>query len=154
MNRFLTLGITVCALTLSVVAQAAATDNTVTLLRAVPLTVAGQKLTAEVADTVDTRTRGLMHRFSLRQDHGMVFVFARSEPLGFWMRNTFIPLSIAFMDSTGQILNIEDMAPQSDDTHWSRGPAMYALEMRKGWFKDHGIKAGDRVEGLPAPAKE
>src|SRR5581483_9331511 len=107
----------------SVAVAGAAGPNADTPLRTVPLTVAGHKITAEVADTVETRTKGLMYRFSLRQDHGMVFVFARPEPLGFWMRNTFIPLSIAFMDSTGQILNVDEMAPQSDATHWSRGPA-------------------------------
>ncbi|HZQ61563.1 MAG TPA: DUF192 domain-containing protein [Casimicrobiaceae bacterium] len=154
MNRLFALSFTLCALACSAVAQGAGAPGAEPTLRTIPLTVAGQKITVEVADTMDTRTRGLMHRFSLRQDHGMVFVFARPEPLGFWMRNTFIPLSIAFMDSTGQILNVDEMAPQSDATHWSRGPAMYALEMRKGWFKDHGIKAGDRVEGLPPAAKE
>lgn len=154
MKRFLTVALTAFACTVPIVAHAAATNGADTTLRTVPLTVSGHKITAEVADTVATRTRGLMHRFSLRQDHGMVFVFARPEPLGFWMRNTFIPLSIAFIDSGGQILNIDDMSPQSDETHWSRGPAMYALEMRKGWFKDHGIKAGDRVQGLPGPAKQ
>ena len=123
-------------------------------LRTIPLKVAGNKITAEVADTVETRTLGLMHRFSLRQDYGMVFVFARAEPLGFWMKNTFIPLSIAFIDSNGQILNIDDMAPQTENTHPSRGPALYALEMRKGWFRDHGVKAGDRIEGLPPASKE
>ena len=75
-----------------------------------------------------------MYRFSLAPDHGMVFVFPGSEPLGFWMRNTYIPLSIAFIDANGVILNVEDMAPQDDSTHWSRGRAQYALEMRKGWF--------------------
>ena len=66
------------------------------------------------------------------------------------MKNTFIPLSIAFIGSDGRIVNIEDMAPQDESTHWSSGPAQYALEMRKGWFAEHGIGPGDRVEGLPA----
>ena len=60
-----------------------------------------------------------MNRFSLQTDHGMLFVFERPEPLGFWMKNTFIPLSIAFLDASGRILNIEDMAPQTENTHWS-----------------------------------
>ncbi|MDQ6618865.1 MAG: DUF192 domain-containing protein [Pseudomonadota bacterium] len=123
-------------------------------LTSIALRVGGHRISAEVADTVENRTKGLMYRFNLPQDHGMVFVFAHPEPLGFWMKNTLIPLSIAFIDSTGQILNIDDMAPQTEATHPSRGPALYALEMRRGWFRDHGIKAGDRVEGLPPPAKE
>ncbi len=94
-----------------------------------------------------------MYRFSLKPDHGMIFVFERAEPQAFWMKNTFIPLSIAFIGSDGRIVNIADMAPQDESRHWSRGPAQYALEMRKGWFAEHGIGPGDRVEGLPAPPR-
>jgi uncharacterized membrane protein (UPF0127 family) len=72
----------------------------------------------------------------------MLFIFERPEPLSFWMKNTFIPLSIAFLDTDGRILNIEDMAPQTETTHWSKGPALYALEMRKGWFMERGVKPG------------
>ena len=90
-----------------------------------------------------------MNRFSLQPDHGMLFVFERPEPLGFWMKNTYIPLSIAFIDASGRILNIEDMAPQTE-THAlvARDPRLYALEMRKGWFVERGIRPGDRVEGV------
>jgi len=123
-------------------AQGAAALPTVTL------TINAQKITAEVASTPQQRATGLMHRFSLQQDHGMLFVFERPEPLSFWMKNTFIPLSIAFLDATGRILNIEDMVPQTETMHWSKGPALYALEMRKGWFLERGIRAGDRVEGV------
>jgi uncharacterized membrane protein (UPF0127 family) len=89
-----------------------------------------------------------MYRFSLQPDHGMLFVFAKPQVLAFWMKNTYVPLSIAFIDSEGRILNIEDMAPQTETTHPSRGAALYALEMKKGWFVQHGIAPGDRVEGL------
>jgi uncharacterized protein len=112
------------------------------------LTINGQKVVAEVATTMQDRATGLMNRFSLQPDHGMLFVFERAETLHFWMKNTYIPLSIAFMDASGRILNIEDMAPQTETTHPSKGPALYALEMRKGWFLERGIKAGDRVEGV------
>lgn len=115
------------------------------------LTINGHKVTAEVAATPGERSTGLMHRFSLKPDHGMVFVFERAEPMRFWMKNTFIPLSIAFIASDGRILNIEDMAPQDETTHPSKGPALYALEMRKGWFAERGIRPGDRVEGLTKP---
>lgn len=117
-------------------------------LPTVALTINGHKLTAEVATTPEERAKGLMNRFSLRPDNGMLFVFERPEPLSFWMKNTFIPLSIAFLDAQGRILNIEDMAPQTATTHWSKAPGLYALEMRKGWFAERGIKAGDRVEGV------
>jgi len=114
-----------------------------------PLTIGTHKLTAEVAASPDQRSLGLMNRFSLKPDHGMLFVFERSEPLSFWMKNTYIPLSIAFIAPDGHIVNIEDMKPQSEETHWSRGPAMYALEMKKGWFAERGIGPGAVVKGIP-----
>jgi len=122
-------------------------------LPTVTLTIKGQKVTAEVASTPDDRATGLMHRFSLRPDSGMLFVFEQPEPLAFWMKNTYIPLSIAFIDVNGIILNIEDMAPQTESTHQSRGAALYALEMRKGWFAERTIRPGDRVEGIKSPRK-
>jgi uncharacterized membrane protein (UPF0127 family) len=113
------------------------------------LTIAGQALIVEVAATPATREKGLMNRFSLRPDHGMLFVFEAPQPLAFWMKDTYVPLSIAFVDAGGRILNIEDMRPRDESTHWSRGTALYAIEMRQGWFAAKGIAAGDRVEGLP-----
>ena len=139
------------ALTLSLAAEASAQGSAA--LPTVTLTIDSRKLVAEVASTPQQRATGLMHRFSLQPDHGMLFVFERPERLSFWMKNTFIPLSIAFLDASGRILNIEDMAPQTETTHWSKGPALYALEMRKGWFVERGIKAGDRVEGVGKPPK-
>jgi uncharacterized protein len=133
-----------CAVVAPTTARAASPLPTVTL------TIKTHKLTAEVAANPEERATGLMHRFSLRPDSGMLFVFERSEPQAFWMKNTFIPLSIAFIDADGRILNIEDMAPQTENSHWSKGPSLYALEMRKGWFAERGIRAGDRVEGIPA----
>ncbi|MGE5738201.1 MAG: DUF192 domain-containing protein [Betaproteobacteria bacterium] len=112
------------------------------------LTVREQKFVVEVAATPETRATGLMHRFSLRPDHGMLFVFEAPQPLAFYMRNTYIPLSIAFLDARGRIINIEDMQPKDESTHWSKGMAMYAIEMRQGWFAAKGIGAGDVVEGI------
>lgn len=120
----------------------------------IKLDVAGQVISVEVAATPSSRETGLMNRFSIPPDEGMVFVFPQPQPLSFWMRNTFAPLSIAFIDADGRILNIEDMAPRTDDTHPSSGAALYALEMRQGWFRRHGIGAGARVTGLPAPSRE
>lgn len=117
-------------------------------LPTVELTINGHHVTAEVAATEATRTTGLMRRFSLRPDHGMLFVFEQPQPLAFWMKNTYIPLSIAFIGIDGRILNIEDMAPLTEMTHGSRAPAIYALEMKKGWFAQLGIQPGDRVDGL------
>jgi hypothetical protein len=117
------------------------------------LTINGHKLVAELATSPEQQARGLMHRFSLKPDHGMLFVFARVERRSFWMKNTFIPLSIAFIADDGTIVNILDMAPQDESSHWSKGPVRYALEMRKGWFAERTIVAGDRVAGLPPPRR-
>lgn len=125
-------------------------------LPTVELKIKGHAIRAEVAATDETRTTGLMNRFSLRPDSGMLFVFSDPQPLSFWMKNTYVPLSIAFIGADGRILNIEDMAPLTESTHPSRGLAVYALEMKKGWFASHDIGPGDRVEGLDKapPAKD
>jgi uncharacterized membrane protein (UPF0127 family) len=128
---------------LCVVATAFATE-----LPTVELRIKGHRLVAEVAATEAARTTGLMNRFSLQPDHGMLFVFKEAQPQAFWMKNTYVPLSIAFIDSDGRILNIDDMAPQTENTHPSRGRARYALEMKKGWFAQRAINAGESVEGL------
>jgi len=122
-------------------------------LRTVDLVIGNHRLVAEVAATEATRTTGLMNRFSLKPDHGMLFVFAEPQALAFWMHNTYVPLSIAFIDAKGRILNIEDMAPQTDSTHPSRGLALYALEMKKGWFSDRGIGPGAQVDGIDKAPK-
>ncbi|HEX8741470.1 MAG TPA: DUF192 domain-containing protein [Casimicrobiaceae bacterium] len=121
-------------------------------LPTVTLTIRGQPMIAEIAATPMQREIGLMNRFSLQPDHGMLFVFESAQPLEFWMKDTYIPLSVAFVDASGRILNIDTMAPQDLATHRSHGPALYALEVRQGWFLDHGIGPGDIVEGLAAHA--
>lgn len=138
--------------TLAVVALFAALPAFAAPLPAVKLDVGGHAITVEVAATESTRETGLMNRFSLTGDNGMIFVFERTQPLAFWMKNTFVPLSIAFIDKDGRILNIDDMAPQTETSHWSMGDALYALEMHQGWFKQKGIVAGAIVKGLPKPA--
>jgi len=134
---------------LAPVALAAATSVAAADLPTVTLTIGEHKVVAEIAVTPEQRSVGLMNRFSLQPDHGMLFVFERAEPLAFWMKNTFIPLSIAFIAADGRIVNIEDMKPQTEDSHWSKGPALYALEMRKGWFLEKGIGPGAVVKGMP-----
>jgi uncharacterized membrane protein (UPF0127 family) len=133
---------------LGVMFVAAAMHATAAELPTTTLTIGNHKLTAEIAATPAQREVGLMNRFSLKPDSGMLFVFERAEPLSFWMHNTYVALSIAFISADGRILNIEDMKPQTDDPHWSKGAALYALEMKKGWFAERGIAAGDRVDGL------
>lgn len=135
----------------AVVAAAASFAAAAAELPTTTLTINEHKIVAEVATTQDQRSLGLMNRFSMQTDHGMLFVFERSEPLAFWMKNTFIPLSIAFIAPDGRIVNIEDMKPQTEDSHWSKGPALYALEMKKGWFQERGIGPGAVVKGLPNP---
>jgi hypothetical protein len=121
----------------------------------IALTVNGQKLTAEVAHTDSTRTQGLMHRRILPEDRGMLFVFTGVARHAMWMMNTYIPLSVAFLDENGTIINIEDMKPHTQDTHPAAKPAKYALEVNLGWFRKHGIKPGAKVEGveLAPPAR-
>src|SRR5687768_6155466 len=106
------------------------------------------KLTAEVANTDATRSTGLMHRRMLPENRGMLFVFTDVAIHGMWMMNTHVPLSVAFLDTKGVIINIADMTPHTQDSHSAARPAKYALEMNQGWFRKRGIKPGDRVEGL------
>jgi len=113
-----------------------------------PLKIREHEIRAEVANTEESRRQGLMFRERLGENSGMVFLYPVTEITAMWMRNTRIPLSVAFIDGGGRILNIEDMTPLSEDAHASRGPAAYALEVNRGWFARRGIKAGDRVEGL------
>jgi uncharacterized membrane protein (UPF0127 family) len=119
-----------------------------TALPEVTLQIKGHKLVAEVAANDSARTTGLMHRRMMPENRGMLFVFAQTQPLSFWMMNTYLPLSIAFADEQGVIVNIDDMKPLTTDPHPSSKPARFALEMNRGWFAKRGIKAGARIEGL------
>jgi len=114
----------------------------------VMLSVNGHKLTAEVAHTGPTRSQGLMHRRMLPENRGMLFVFDNVAIHAMWMMNTYIPLSVAFLDERGVIINIEDMKPHTQDTHPAAKPARYALEVNQGWFGKHGIKPGAKIEGI------
>lgn len=103
---------------------------------------------AEVANTFDTRGRGLMFRESLGPNRGMLFVFDGASIHCMWMRNTLIPLSVAFIEQDGAIVNIEDMHPRTENTHCARREVRHALEMGKGWFAARGIKPGMKLLGL------
>ena len=111
-----------------------------------PLTIKGKTIKVEVARTEKEKERGLMFRERMGKNEGMLFVYEREERLSFWMKNTRLPLSIAFIDKGGRIVDIQDMEPFSLETHTSAHPATYALEMNRGWFAREGIKVGDFVK--------
>ncbi|MBM3345406.1 MAG: DUF192 domain-containing protein [Betaproteobacteria bacterium] len=109
---------------------------------------------AEVASTNETRTQGLMYRTSMGPNQGMLFVFPHDEAHCMWMKNTLIPLVVAFIDAKGQIVSIHEMKPKTETPQCATAPARYALEMNAGWFRTKGILAGTRITGLekaPAP---
>ena len=114
----------------------------------ITLAFGAHKLTAEVAATDATRSTGLMHRRMMPENRGMLFIFPDVALHGMWMMNTYLPLSVAFIDRDGVIINIADMQPHTQSPHHATRPAKYALEMNQGWFRKRGIKPGDRVEGL------
>lgn len=110
------------------------------------LHVGGHEITVELARTPQQRETGLMFRKSLPDDRGMLFVFVRESHRSFWMKNTYIPLSIAYMDREGIILNIENMYPLDTRSVPSMGPAKYALEVNQGQFRKWGISVGDIID--------
>lgn len=104
------------------------------------------KIDVEIADTYSTQSRGLMFRKELAKDRGMLFVFPYEKYLNFWMKNTYIPLSIAYIDQNGVILELLSMKPlDTTITYPSAKPAMYALEVNRNWFKNNGIAKGCRI---------
>ncbi|TFL11431.1 DUF192 domain-containing protein [Pusillimonas caeni] len=121
------------------------------LLPTASLSLGAATAHVEIAATPEVRNRGLMFRESLPPDHGMLFVFEQETAQCFWMKNTPLPLSIAFIDARGRIINMRDMQPHSEATHCPAGPMRYALEMPRGWFLQYGIEPGQQVEGLPSP---
>ena len=104
---------------------------------------------AELAQTPEQRSVGLMHRPSMDAPHGMLFAFEQAATQCFWMKNTLLPLSIAFLADDGTVVNIADMAPQTTESHCSAQPVRYALEMNRGWFAKRGVKPGSRLSGAP-----
>lgn len=104
---------------------------------------------AEVAATPESRSTGLMHRTELGSNQGMLFIFENTSTQAMWMRNTLIPLSVAFLDEHGVVVNVAEMQPRTETVHASSAPARYALEMNAGWFANAGVRPGDRVRGVP-----
>jgi uncharacterized membrane protein (UPF0127 family) len=110
-----------------------------------PLYIHDKEIWVEVAQTPGERSYGLMGRKHLGKDEGMLFIFETEDYHGFWMKDTLLPLSIAFIDKDGRIVWITDMKPLTSDSHVPPKPILYALEMNRGWFYSHGVKVGDEI---------
>ena len=143
--RFLLNAILACVVVATSLAQAQ--DSPQLNLERVKLTAGMHRIDAQVAATSEQRQVGLMFRKDMPQHEGMIFVFEQASQQCFWMKNTLLPLSAAFVADDGTIVNIEDMKPQTLDSHCSAKPVRYVLEMNKGWFAKKGIKAGSKLEG-------
>jgi uncharacterized membrane protein (UPF0127 family) len=121
-------------------------------LPTIDLHIGSKKFSAEIADETHERSAGLMFRNSLASDSGMLFVMDRTAPVGFWMKNTELPLTIAYIDPSGVIKELHDLQPRNEKPVPSRFPNIaYALEMPQGWFTKNNIWPGERVDGLPKP---
>ncbi len=146
----LTLALAAAVGTLASPRPAAAQDRAQTL-PSIRLTAGIHKIDAEVARTPQQQQIGLMHRSSMPANSGMLFVFDEKAQRCFWMRNTLIPLQIAFIDDDGRIVNVEEMKALDESNHCAARPVRYALEMNTGWFDKRGLKAGSHIKGIPAP---
>jgi uncharacterized membrane protein (UPF0127 family) len=117
-------------------------------LPVIELTAGIHLIHAEVANTFETRAQGLMFRKQLGPNEGMLFVFPQAEAHCMWMKNTLIPLSVAFMDREGKVVSIAEMRPQTETSHCAAAPAKFALEMSGGWFAAKGLKPGATLLGI------
>ena len=133
-----------------VLASAARAQEGPQKLPSIKLNAGIHVISAELASKPDQREIGLMFRPSMGANEGMLFVFDRAGQQCFWMKNTLIPLSIAFVADDGSIVNVEAMKPQTLDGHCSTQPVRFVLEMNDGWFAKRGIKPGSKLKGLPA----
>lgn len=130
------------------VSAAAAQEPQMNLPR-VRLSAGMHQIDAQVALTPEQRATGLMHRKEMPQHEGMLFVFEQPSQQCFWMKNTLLPLSIAFLADDGTVVNLAEMKPQTLDSHCSAKPVRYVLEMNKGWFARKGVKPGMKIANLP-----
>lgn len=115
----------------------------------IDINVGDRQLNVEYANTFELRAQGLQFRTELCPDCGMLFKFEKARQASMWMKNTLIPLDVAFINNDGEIVNIEAMEPLNLNSVLSKGPVRYALEMNQGWFAKNGLKAGDKVMSLP-----
>ena len=130
-----------------------ASTQKITKFPTTTLTAGMHVIHAEVATSKEEQEQGLMFRKKMGTNEGMVFIFKAPAKVCMWMKDTALPLSVAFIKQDGEIVNIEDMAPQTTDAHCSKKPIRYALEMNQGWFKQRNIKPGNTIYGLTSPAK-
>ncbi len=131
------------------IASSAAAQSGPQKLPAIKLTADIHVINAELATTPEQREIGLMFRPAMGANDGMLFAFERVGQQCFWMKNTLIPLSAAFIADDGSIVNVEAMKPQTLDGHCSARPVRFVLEMNEGWFARHGIKPGAKLRGTP-----
>ena len=118
-------------------------------LQRIKLGAGMHQIDAQIAQTPDHRQIGLMWRKNMPINEGMLFIFEQPSQQCFWMKNTLLPLTAAFVADDGTIVNLADMKPQTTDPHCSKKPVRYVLEMNQGWFAKKGIKAGAKLSGLP-----
>lgn len=136
-----------CSLALVLLCSTAFAQQPQTQLRRTDITAGMYRIDAQVAQTPQERQTGLMYRKEMPQQEGMLFVFEEPATQCFWMRNTLLPLTAAFVADDGTIVNLADMKPQTDDSHCSAKPVRYVLEMNQGWFAKRGIKSGAKLGG-------
>jgi uncharacterized membrane protein (UPF0127 family) len=129
--------------------QTASAQEAQTNLPRVKLQAGMYQIDAQVAQAPDERTIGLMFRKEMPQQEGMLFVFEQPSKQCFWMMNTLLPLTAAFIADDGTVVNLADMKPQTTNSHCSAKPVRYVLEMNQGWFSRKGIKAGFKLTGTP-----
>jgi uncharacterized membrane protein (UPF0127 family) len=141
------------ALALGGLAPSAAAQDPQTDLPRVKLSAGMHRIEAQVARTPEQRMTGLMYRKEMPQHEGMLFVFEQPSRQCFWMKNTLLPLSIAFIDDQGTVVNVEEMKPQTLESHCSTKPVRYVLEMNQGWFAKKGIRPGAKLAGDPFPPR-
>ncbi len=130
-------------------AATAAQDGPQLALQRIELSAGMHRIEAQMAQTAQERQTGLMHRKEMPAQEGMLFIFDQPGQQCFWMKNTLLPLTAAFVADDGTIVNLADMKPQTTDSHCSAQPVRYVLEMNQGWFGKRGIKAGARLSGAP-----
>ncbi len=137
------------SLTLALLAASAFAQETPQKLPTIKLSAGMHVIQVELAQTPQERSVGLMFRNTMPTNDGMLFAFEQPGQQCFWMKNTLLPLSAAFIADDGSVVNIEQMKPQTLDSHCSAKPVRFVLEMNDGWFAKRGIRPGTRLQGAP-----
>jgi hypothetical protein len=141
--------IKLCLAAIVFAASAAMAQDAPQQLPTIRLSSGMHVLQVQVAQTPDQHATGLMFRTTMGTNEGMLFIFDQPREQCFWMKNTLLPLSVAFIDDGGTVVNIDDMKPQTLESHCSTKPVRFVLEMNVGWFARRGIKPGSRFLGEP-----